>query len=47
LVLIPNLRRLEIVVSHPKNPYCTVVSGATGFSGINCAPKNLRRKDWS
>jgi hypothetical protein len=29
LVLIPDLRRLEIVVSHRKNPYCTVVSDAT------------------
>src|SRR6476660_5166807 len=29
LILIPNLRRLEIVVSHRKNPYCTAVSDAT------------------
>jgi hypothetical protein len=29
LILIPDLRRLEIVVSHRKNPYCTAVSDAT------------------
>jgi hypothetical protein len=28
LVLVPDLRRLEVVVSHRKNPYCTVVSDA-------------------